>query len=221
MIDNLMEVANGNFVALDVEGDGNNPPHPVEICTISYAGGKVSDTRHWLVNPGRPMTDFVQKLHGITDAMLMDAPAFPVIEEDVRAALTDKTIVVHGAREDLTMLRTAMPDADSLPQAVIDVQRLARAVMPGLERYRLEAVCDALGIAPQVGEGRSGYHTAAADAEMAGQAFMKLAALAPSASQKQRSHYASMALVRMSPQRETRLREEIAARTANGGRFGP
>jgi len=220
MIEDLAEAAGGEFVAIDVEGDGHNPPHPVEIAAILYRGGVAAEERRWLINPGRPMTEFVQELHGITDAMLADAPHFAEVEEEVRSAITGRVLVAHAAKEDLRMLRTAMPDADFLPAAVIDTQRLAKAMVPGLPRYRLEAVCEALGISPEDGEGRWGFHSAPGDAAMAGLSFMKLAAMIPP-SPKQRRHVAGMAQIRMSPQEEQRLREEMAARTGSDGVFRP
>ena len=92
-----------------------------------------------------------------------------------------------------------MPDIDLLPSALIDTQRLARALMPGLPKYRLESVCEALGIAvARRGDGRTGIHTAAGDAALTAAAFHALVPLVPPAP-KHRRHVAALAQIVVSP----------------------
>lgn len=213
-VDDLRVLAEeGNFLSLDIEGDGNAPRQsPVEICCIEFVRGSLATVNHWLVNPGRPMSAFVQEFHGITDAMIENKPSFADIEEDVRKLLEGANIVAYRAAEDLAMLRTVMPDVDFLPAAVIDAQRLARNLLPGLERYRLSNVCETLGIAvPTAQENRrSGVHTAGTDAMLAAEVFLDLARRVP-ATAKTARHIARMSLVTMSPRQEARRREELSA----------
>lgn len=207
MLDDLSVVEN-DFVSIDIEGDGNVPPSPVEICAVSLRPGGPAEVAQWLINPGKPMSSFVQKLHGITDDMVKDAPSFREVEPEVRQALTGRAVVAHAVREDMRLLRTVMPDVDFLPAILIDTQRMARALLPGLERYRLESVCEALGLAREDGEGRAGFHTAPTDAKMAGAVFRSLVSRIPD-SPKMRRHIAHMAQIRLSPSAQARRRQEV------------
>ena len=212
-VNDIQELAReGSFVAIDVEGDGNNPQSPVEIAAVEFAKGEVAAVRCWLVNPGLPMSEFVQGLHGITDDMLRDKPAFSEIEHEVRSLLEGRAVVAHGASEDLAMLRSVMPDVDFVPAAVLDTQRMARNLLPALDRYRLDSVREALGIdlpAPPDGR-RWGFHSAENDAFAAGVAFLKLAELVVGPA-KARRHASRMAHVVMSPQQQARRLDELAA----------
>lgn len=205
MLDDLTAAARGSFAAIDVEGDGHNPESPVEICVVHYEAGAAVASKHWLINPGRPMTEFVQGFHGVTDAMVTDAPTFAEIEDEVREAITGNTVVAHSAKDDLRILRTVLPDVDFLPSALVDTQRLAKNLLPGLDRYRLETVCAALGLEPS-SDGR-GFHSAGVDAAMAAGVFLRLVPRIP-ATPRQARHAARMAQVVMQP-------TELAARLAD------
>lgn len=212
-IDDLYEFASeGSFVAVDVEGDGNNPQTPVEIAAVEFDRGIVSSSRCWLVNPGRPMSAFVQVLHGITNAMLADKPPFAAIEDEFRAVIEGRVLVAHKAADDLRMLRTVMPDVDFVPGAVLDTQKMARNLVPQNGSFRLEAVKKVLSIdVPTPSDGRRwGEHAAETDATVAGHVFLKLAALV-TGNTKARRHASRMAHVIMSPEQEARRREELEA----------
>lgn len=193
-----LSLAAEDFVSIDIEGDGNDPPSPVEICAVEHRGGKPVSATVWLINPGKPMSAFVQGFHGITDAMVADAPRFGEIEADIRKTLQGRMVVGFAAANDLLMLRTVMPDVDGLPETVIDAQRMAKTLLPGMARYRLEAVCKALGLDAGRSGGRSGFHAAETDAVMAGQVFLTLLPRIPD-TPKHRRHYAGMAQIRLAP----------------------
>lgn len=212
-IDDLRLLADeGGFLSLDIEGDGGIPLKPVEICFVEFSGGLQVAVHYWLINPGRPMSDFVQGFHGITDAMVEDKPGFAEIEPEVRKLLSGQVVLAHRAEDDLAMLRAVMPDVDFVPGAVLDTQRMARNLLPGLHRYRLDNVRAALGIdVPKPGDGRRwGLHTAETDAVIAGRVFLKLAGMVPQTA-KARRHFSRTSQVVMSPRTEARRREELAA----------
>jgi len=95
-----------------------------------------------------------------------------------------------------------MPDVDGLPAVVIDAQRMAKSLLPGMSRYRLESVSEALGLKPAVSGGRGGFHTAQTDAEMTAAIFLNLLQRIPGTA-RQRRHHAGMAQVRPFRQRDS------------------
>lgn len=199
LLTDLQQVLERDYVVIDAEGDGNNPASPVELCILEFCRGVLAAKWHWIINPGTAISSFVQNLHGITDAMAADAPRFREIEPEVRSLLSGRLVIAHGVKDDLRMLRSVMPDIDLLPSALIDTQRLARALMPGLPKYRLESVCEALGIAvARRANGRTGIHTAAGDAALTAAAFHALVPLVPPAP-KHRRHVAALAQIVVSP----------------------
>jgi len=206
---NLDEIVRGRFVAMDVEGDGNNPSRPVEISLITLENGFVVDRGHWLVNPGAPISAFVSGLHGLTDDDVRDAPFLPEIAPEIRRRLEGEVVAAHNPKGDLDMLRTGIPDVDFLPTQVIDTVRLAKCLLPGLGRYRLENVVAKLGLEHEGRGVRSGHHTSDHDAAMVARIVLALVPLIPSA--RQMAHVSRMATAALSPHQERRLREALEA----------
>jgi DNA polymerase III epsilon subunit-like protein len=88
-------------------------------------------------------------VHGITDAMLVDAPPFAAILPQIHALLQDAVLVAHNARFDVGFLRHEWQIAgQTFPfLAVVDTLALAQA------RYRfrhnsLGAIAGELGVTP-------------------------------------------------------------------------
>jgi len=210
---NLDEIIRGRFVAVDVEGDGNNPARPVEISLITVEKGSVVDSAHWLVNPGAPISAFVSGLHGLTDDDVRDAPFLPEIAPEIRRRLEGEVVAAHNPKGDLDMLRTGVPDVDFLPAQVIDTVRLAKCLLPGLDRYRLENVVAKLGLEHEGRGGRSGRHTSDHDAAMVARIVLSLVPMIPKA--KQMAHVTRMATVTLSPNQQRRLRETLEAAQAD------
>jgi len=210
---NLDEIIRGRFVAIDVEGDGNKPARPVEISLLTVERGLIVDRTHWLVNPGVPISDFVTGLHGLSDQDVRDAPSLSEIAPDIRRRIEGEVVAAHNPKGDLDMLRTGIPDVDFLPAQVIDTVRLAKCLLPGLGRYRLENVVEKLGLKEEGRGTRSGRHTSDHDAAMVARIVLSLVPMIPSA--KQMAHVTRMATVTVSPHQQRRLREALEAAQAD------
>ena len=84
-----------------------------------------------LVNPSIPIPQQSQSIHGISDAMVANAPAFCGIAEEVRSLLEGAVFVAHHAPFDLGFLVSEFDRIGlTLPQpvAVIDTLRIARTL---------------------------------------------------------------------------------------------
>lgn len=81
------------WAVVDLETDGVDPAEamPCEIAVARFEGGDLVGAWSSFLNPGRPMSDEVIKVHGITNAMVAEAPpagaAIELIRNDAAAAL--------------------------------------------------------------------------------------------------------------------------------------
>ena len=65
-----------SYIAVDVETTGLEVRQEkiTELALVRVEGDTVTDCFSTLVNPGRPISEMVSSLTGITDAMVKDAP---------------------------------------------------------------------------------------------------------------------------------------------------
>ena len=90
------------IAVLDVETTGRDASvdRVVEVGIAVGRGGEVVARYNWLVNPGVPIPEEVQKVHGITDADVKDAPRFEEIAHEIATALNDCVPAAYNAAFD-------------------------------------------------------------------------------------------------------------------------
>jgi DNA polymerase III epsilon subunit family exonuclease len=73
-----------SFVSLDIETTGTDPFKDaiIEIGAVRFNGRRIEDEWSSLINPGRPIPEFITRLTGITGLMVAQAPP-------IRDILTD------------------------------------------------------------------------------------------------------------------------------------
>lgn len=140
------------FTFVDVETTGLDPATGDRVCEIALLrvqGDQEIARFASLVHPQQPMRPGALAVHGITDAMLVDAPPFAAILPQIDALLQDAVLVAHNARFDVGFLRHEWQIAgQTFPfLAVVDTLALAQA------RYRfrhnsLGAIAGELGVTP-------------------------------------------------------------------------
>jgi DNA polymerase III epsilon subunit-like protein len=217
-------VKHGDFYVLDVEGDGDGEQHPVEISLLRYSCGTAVEEFHWLVNPERPISPFVTSIHGITDAIVADAPTFAEIAADVAGHLDGATVVAHNIRDDMRMLSSVMLEAPLLPARMVDTIRLSRNLVKEIAKHNLDSVSEALGIRvparrpypvhsafPFRGDSR---HSSGVDTYLAGEA-LKLMVDRIDPSPKQVKHISQSVLYQMNQRQVQAIRDEIDVRDAS------
>lgn len=130
-------------LALDVEGDGQNPSNPVQI-GISELDGFRPTGRHfvWMVKPPGPITFFASRVHDIRDADVAHLGPIDDVKDELARVLGSDAIVGHGVRGDYLSIKRVLPDWE--PEAGYDTLNLAKTLRPGLPSYRLKNVGDAL-----------------------------------------------------------------------------
>jgi DNA polymerase-3 subunit epsilon len=166
-------LAGARVVVLDTETTGLDPSagHAiVEVARVTLEDGRV--TSHWssLVNPGRPIPRDAAAVHGITDAMVADAPAPAAVAAELREACADSPLVFHNAPFDLPFLARLMHEGGAPPllNPVIDTLGLARLVV-ATRSYSLGALAETLRLPAET------KHRALGDALTTARLFLELA----------------------------------------------
>ncbi len=161
------------YAIVDIETTGGYATQNciTEIAIILYNGKEVEGKFQTLVNPERPIDWYVQKMTGITNAMVASAPKFEEVATSIYNLLKDRIFVAHNVNFDYSFvkqhLKTANYDID-LPK--ICTIKMARKIFPGLPKYGLASLCHHFKI------GNEARHRAAGDATATTELFTLLLA---------------------------------------------
>ncbi|MEZ5122928.1 MAG: 3'-5' exonuclease [Solirubrobacterales bacterium] len=169
------------FLAVDTEtnGLGGDACEVTEVGAVLVGGGELHDRFASLCAVRAPLSRGIQRLTGITQAMVDEAPEAEIVLADLVAALDGRVLVAHNASFDRRVLRQAC-ERQGLPwpdPPTLCTVALARRFAPLVRQRRLVPLAESLGI--EVAE----RHRALADAETCGRVFCallpRLAAHAP------------------------------------------
>jgi len=150
------------FAVVDTETTGGSPgPDRItEIGIVLLDGTQQVGEFHSLVNPERSIPPFIQRLTGINDKMVANAPVFADIAREVADLLADRIFVAHNVAFDHRFLQKELEMCGypfSVPR--LCTVRLTRVAFPGYNSYSLST------IAPQLGVADWGAHRALGDAK--------------------------------------------------------
>jgi DNA polymerase III epsilon subunit family exonuclease len=160
------------FVAIDLETTGLDPRRDaiVAAAAVPFIAGARASGYVTLVNPERTIPPESTAIHGITNAMVADAPAVGRVVHELDAVCAGRVVIGHGVAFDAAVLarerrrhRLAQP-----VEPALCTMRLAAALHPGWADLSLEAVAARLGITV------IGRHSAEGDAVAAGQILLAL-----------------------------------------------
>ncbi len=132
-----------SYVLLDLETTGTDPMRDriTEIAAIRIDQGR--ETARWssLVDPGRPVPPYIQRLTGISDAMLAGAPRFEQVLGDLLPLLDGAVLVAHNVRFDHGFLKNEMARAGvELRTRTLCTVRLSRRLEPSQSGHGLDAI---------------------------------------------------------------------------------
>lgn len=147
---------------IDLETTGGNPPidRIAEIGVVEVEGDRVS-TWSTLVNPERPIPQFIQQLTGIRNEMVEDAPTFTQVAEELAARLQGRLFIAHNARFDYGFVKNEFQRLGQRFRAdVLCTVRLSRRLFPEHPRHNLDSLIARHGL--QTGD----RHRALADADL-------------------------------------------------------
>ena len=177
-IDEASPVRNGrdwsfdeDFVAFDIETTGlsDETDRITEIGAVVFSGGEPGERFQTFVDPGMPIPPEIQKLTGITDAMVAGAPSEAEAVASLLDFVGDRPLCAHNADFDIGFITAA---AERMGRAFapmyIDTLPLAQAMLPDLRRFKLDIVSDRLSL-PQFN-----HHRASDDACACGRILARL-----------------------------------------------
>jgi len=139
------------FAVVDVETTGGTPArgHRItEIAVVEIRNGLISEGFQTLVNPGRKIPPRISELTGITDEMVVHAPFFEEVADDLYDWLEGRVFVAHNVSFDWRFVSAQLGDSIGfVPQGPrLCTVQLARRLAPGLKRRTLESVASHFGI---------------------------------------------------------------------------
>jgi DNA polymerase-3 subunit epsilon/CBS domain-containing protein len=164
-------------IVLDTETTGLDAriARVLQIGAMRLSGGALQAGERFdtLVNPDTDIPKAAAAVHGITDAMVANAPPFAEVAAALEAFVGRAIVIGHAIGYDLAVLEREYGLArKTAPRyRALDVRTLARLAAPTLADHSLDKVCAWLGIDIQ------GRHTALGDAEATGRAFLALVPL--------------------------------------------
>jgi DNA polymerase-3 subunit epsilon len=115
------------LIDLETTGRDSAVDRIVEVGVIIGRGGEVVERRSWLVNPGCPIPEESRAVHGITDEMVADKPAFAAIAPEVVEVLSGVIPAAYNASFDRAFL------VAELDRAGFDRDTLSASLAPNVE----------------------------------------------------------------------------------------
>lgn len=139
------------IIAIDVETTGISPEKErlIEIGAVRPETGEIFRT---LIQPGRPVSEHITQLTGITDEMLLDAPQEPEAMAALLGFMGEDTILLgHNISFDHSFLVQAIRRCGlSEPQFFgIDTLKISRVLCPELPNKKLETMVAHFGLTNQ------------------------------------------------------------------------
>lgn len=146
---NINEV---EFTIFDTETTGLEPmagDRIVEIAALRFKGDEVLSTFQALVNPRRPISAAAARVNKITPEMLVGAPVIEEVLPQFLDFIKDSCLCSYNVVFDLGFLNNELKlsgrsELEGL--VVADILKMARRLLPGLERYALWFVAEKLGL---------------------------------------------------------------------------
>lgn len=158
------------FVVFDLETTGlnTNVDKIIEIGAVKVTNGEIVDRYSTFVNPQEHITEKISKLTGIYDDMVENAPTENEILPEFLDFIGDSVVVAHNAGFDTAFLkRYAKANSIIFDNTIIDTVELGKTLLPKLNNFKLDTICEAVGVSLE------NHHRAVDDAEATAECFIK------------------------------------------------
>ena len=162
------------FVVFDIETTGFSPVSNriIEIGAVRVEKGAIVDRFSVFVNPKVPIPFKIEQLTGINDGMVVDAEPIEVILPKFLEFSKGAVMVAHNAGFDMSfIIENCKRQGISQEFTYVDTVGMARMLLPGLNRFKLDTVAKALNI-PLLN-----HHRAVDDAACTAEIFVKFIAM--------------------------------------------
>ena len=162
----------GTFVSFDLETTGldANTDYIIEFGAVKVVDGEITERYQQFIKPPIRIPQFIQKLTGINDEMVKDAPTFEEVVDDLYDFLDDYPLVAHNIHFDYNFLNKKREAIDGIPlkNRIFDTLSLSRTVRYDFINHKLGTVAESYGLSQE------GAHRADYDADMVAQIFLIL-----------------------------------------------
>jgi len=152
-------------IVLDFETTGLSPDNgdrAIEIGAVRIERGRITDRFQKLMNPGMPISSFIETYTGITNSMLRKASPCKKVMKDFADFIEDFDLVAHNASFDKRFLDAELKlIRHHYPGNFACSMLLARRIFPDAPNHQLGTLVASNHI-PNDGT----FHRALADAEM-------------------------------------------------------
>jgi DNA polymerase-3 subunit epsilon len=153
------------FTAIDVETANADRASICQIGIVRFEDGVIVDEWQSLVNPEDYFDSMNVFIHGISEAMVVEAPTWPQIASEIDARLQRDVVVCHTSFDRISVARAHSRYGVATSDVTwLDSARVARRAWPnecGAGGYGLKALAKLLALALT-------HHDALADARTAG-----------------------------------------------------
>ena len=160
-----------DYVVFDIETTGFSPikNRIIEIGAVKVQKGEITDRFSAFVNPDVPIPFEIEKLTGISDDMVVDAPLIDIVLPQFLEFCEGAVLVAHNANFDMSfILENAARLGYDTDFTYVDTVPIARLLLPNQAKHTLDAVAKGLGVSLE------NHHRAVDDAEATAQIFVKM-----------------------------------------------
>lgn len=172
IVTNFDEVKDySTYIVFDIETTGLSAINDMitEIGAVKIKDGEIIDTYSQLINPERPIPEFITNITGITDDMVKDKPTIREVIEDFKNFIQEDVLVAHNASFDTGFIREKMKLVNiELNNPILDTLELSRSVFPSLKSHKLNIVAKHLNVS------LVNHHRAVDDATATAEIFLKI-----------------------------------------------
>ncbi len=178
LVDDLKEIVtdekgqdfSADFVVFDIETTGFSPVNNriIEIGAVKVCAGAITERFSSFVNPDVPIPFEIEKLTGINDSMVKDAPMIEEVLPEFFRFCGEAVLVAHNAGFDMSFIReNAARMGISRAFTCVDTVGIARILLPHQGKHTLDAVAKTMGVSLE------NHHRAVDDAEATAEIFVK------------------------------------------------
>jgi len=137
------------YAVVDIEATGGNhvKGRIIEIAIILFDGEKIVSEYSTLVNPEVKIDWYVTKLTGIKNLMVVDAPLFAAVAEEILSITKGNIFVAHDVDFDYKFLKEELRKVGlEFNEPQVCTLKLSQKHLPEEESYSLGKLCDSVGI---------------------------------------------------------------------------
>jgi DNA polymerase III subunit epsilon len=131
------------FVDLETTGASANHSRILEIGILRVENGAIVDTFSSLVNPLSYIPPEIERLTGIRQNDVENAPTFDALSKDIYAMLKDYIFVAHNVRFDYGFLKSEFARSEiAFTTKHFCTVRLSRLLYPNHRRHNLDSIIE-------------------------------------------------------------------------------